>query len=160
MHTDVNAILMRGQNTSTFFLINADQTHGPLSGKNISFYVSDSGISLWNATNQKEIWQATKVDNVTVSTNSEYVSDGHITLWERFGMCFIQFNGIALKAYTGRQTIATISSTRLRPPIQSYGYFNQSANLKYFIVNPNGTIQVDDTGSAIALWGCGTFPLV
>lgn len=91
----------------------------------------------------------------TATNNSTYVSGGSFVLSKKGKTVHLNVSGVAFKAYSGRQTVATVPEG-YRPSQTAYGPFNGVAS-PYLIVNTNGTIQVDGTGSAHTNWGSACY---
>lgn len=89
--------------------------------------------------------------NTTATNNTSYMSGGSFDIRKRGKTVHINASGVAFKAYSGRQTVATVPEG-YRPAQTAYGNFNGVAS-PYIIINTSGTIQVDGTGSAHTNWG-------
>lgn len=92
--------------------------------------------SVINATRVGDFWQS-----------------GNIVVARRGGTVTVMFAGTNFRAYTGRQTIATIP-TGYRPRNEVYGF---CTNGEVFIFQANGDIQRDGTAGVSIVYGTGTY---
>lgn len=100
-------------------------------------------------------WTELKQKNLTV-TNWNVVdstSTGTMIALRRGGVVTIKFNGVKLKATSGRIDFATIPEG-FRPPTEVANVFDQTSI--WFFCRPNGTIAVQNS-LASTYWGAITF---
>ena len=91
--------------------------------------------------------------SATVTKQGSYYSSGAINVIRRGNCVTIDMYALDFSSISSRVTIAIIPAG-FRPPVTVYGIFTDTSS--YFLVNPDGTIQVNAM-SASKKWGTVTY---